>query len=265
MNWEKCPDLDWAVASGSHIRQILETTYWENHGYWRYLNELVAFLRSKDVSQIQQKLRDANDLLKFHSIVSELDFARVFAERGKAVTLLPDSFFGKAPSPDMLVKDEKREAFVEVKRLTEDDSELLIVDFLRDFLNDPNKKYRVDTTLSRELSVPLTSGKERRRKESIVHKIVTEFPTIFESTRRSTLSILFEIEGVEFELHPSNLDKGYPGFIHTDAFVFPSELWAQKLAERMRKGEKARQVDRSSAQEILLRSIRLQRGVFGGR
>jgi len=77
VDWTKIPHIDWALQLNQDMRQMLDSNFPNRHGYWPYVNELVAFLRSKHVAGIWEKITDANHLEKFDSVVSELEFARV--------------------------------------------------------------------------------------------------------------------------------------------------------------------------------------------
>jgi hypothetical protein len=214
------------------MRQMLESNFEQTHGYWTYLDELVGFLRSKNVGGIQEKIADANRLQKFYSAVSELEFAKVLAGKGKNVALLADKFFENRTSPDMLVTDSVREAYVEVKRLTEDQASYKILDFLRCYLNHPDRRYVVSVVLNQELSVPVTKWEERLSKEKIAQRIVEQFPSTFQAADLSMLPSSFEIEGVEFRIDGTTKSKrGYPGVIHSAVIEVPTEAWQKKFRE----------------------------------
>jgi len=178
IDWSRIPHIDWALQLNQAMRQMLESSFEQTHGYWAYLDELVGFLRSRSVGHVQEKIADANHLDKFYSIVSELEFARILAGKGKDVTLLTDDFFENRTSPDMLVTDSSREAYVEVKRLTEGRASYMIVDFLRSYLNHPRRMYRVDITLNKELSIPVTKWEEREAREKIAQSVIERFPSL---------------------------------------------------------------------------------------
>jgi hypothetical protein len=241
-NWNKIPHIEWALQLNQNMKEILQLTFDQDHGYWTYLDELVGFLRSKNVGAVQEKIADASHLEKFYSTVSELEFARILASKGKGVTLLTDDFFKNRSSPDMLVKDATREAYVEVRRLTEGQAGYLIVDFLESYLNQPDRAYRVDVVLSEELSIPVTKWEERLAREKIAQNIIEQFPAAFEAADLTKLPVSFRIGGVTFEIRPTNrLRRGYPGFIRTSVFIFPTAIWAEKLAKDVCEKAKKRQ------------------------
>ena len=80
--------------------QVLLVEYPHGHGYWDYINELVAYLKKANCEGIQEKMVDVgnNNLGKFESTIAELEIARLLSEKGKHVKLLPDNYLvGKSP------------------------------------------------------------------------------------------------------------------------------------------------------------------------
>jgi hypothetical protein len=241
LNWNRIPHMDWALQLNQDVRQKLESSFFDGHDYWRYLDDLVGFLRSKNVAGIQEKVKDADNLDKFYSTVSELEFARILAGKGKDVTLLKDRFFENRTSPDMLVKDSTREMYVEVKRLTEGRAGHLIIDFLRSYLNHPERTFRVNVVLNRELSVPMTKLDQRTAREKEAKEIIEEFRSRFDAIDVAHLPVSFEIAGVTFEIQPTKLQRGYLGVIRTAVFEPSTEMWVEKLAYDVCEKAKKRQ------------------------
>jgi len=231
IDWSKIPNLDWALQLNEDMRQILEINFEETHGYWPYLNDLFGFLRIANVGCVQEKIADANHIQKFYSTVSELEFARVLASKGKQVTLLTDDFFENRTSPDMLVTDSSREAYVEVKRLTEGEAAYKIIDFLRSYLNHPERRYVVSIALNQELSIPVTKREERLSKEKIAQRIIEQFPSAFQTADLTILPVSFEIEGIEFRIDATKSPRGYPGVIRSAVIKVPTEMWQKKFVQ----------------------------------
>jgi len=232
VEWSRIPHVHWALELNQNMKQVLESNFEQNHTYWAYLDELISFLRSKNVGGIQEKIADASHLQKFHSAVSELEFARILAGKGKNVALLADDFFENRTSPDMLVTDSAREAYVEVKRLKEDEASYKILDFLRSYLNHPERRYVVSIVLNQELSVPVTKREEKLSKEKIAQRIVEQFPSALQAADLSTLPSSFEIDGVEFRVEATTKSKrGYPGVIRSAVIKVPTQAWQKKFKE----------------------------------
>lgn len=79
IDWSRIPHIEWALQLNQDMKQMLESKFDQNHDYLSYLDELVGFLRGKNVKGVQEKIANANHLKKFYSAVSELEFARVLA------------------------------------------------------------------------------------------------------------------------------------------------------------------------------------------
>ena len=232
MDWSKIPNLDWALQLNAAMRRKLEDSFEETHTYWTYLNELLGFLRTPNVRGVQEKIADANHIQKFYSTVSELEFARILASKGKQVTLLADDYLENRTSPDMLVTDSLREAYIEVKRLTEGQAAYNILDFLRSYLNHPQRRYVVSIALNQELSIPVTKREERLSKERIAQRIIERFPSAFQTADLNVLPTSFKIDGVTFRIEATTKSmRGYPGVIRSAVIQVPTEKWQEKFTQ----------------------------------
>jgi hypothetical protein len=43
VDWSRIPHLEWALQFNQDMRQILESTFDQNHDYWAYLDNWSAF------------------------------------------------------------------------------------------------------------------------------------------------------------------------------------------------------------------------------
>jgi len=193
-----------------------------------YLNGLLGELRKATCENVQEKIKDANHLQKFYSIISELEIAKFLIYQGKHVTLLTDDYMKNSP-PDMLVTCNGQEAYVEVKRITHDESINLIEELLTKFLQKYGYCFRVDLTLSHDLSIPVTKCEERKFKENLTRKTVEEFKEKFSYCDLSRLPLEINVLGTRFEIRKSEFSKGYIGFIHTACITVPREKLIKKI------------------------------------
>jgi hypothetical protein len=219
----------WALAKNAAIVPILLVKYPPGHGYWPYLDSLVADLRAKNCNGVQEKMTDvANNIKKFEAAVSELEIARLLAAKGKKVSLLPDSFL-PSKSPDILVADSNGESYVEVTRFSDDDASGLIIDELRRLLDDPSRRYRVDVSLPEDLSMPVTDHAERQLKEEKARQVVEKFRQELGNKSLTKLPVDISVDGVTFRLSPSTSGGGYPGVIHHSLIVVPSGKYVDRI------------------------------------
>ena len=226
------------------MRKALEKTFQKNeklyqeilevHGskdyYLKYLGNLFwPFLEMKCKGLIE-KIGDINNLQKFETFLSELEVASRLMKNGKLVDFLPDSFMGESiPSPDLFV-DGMFQSYIEVKKLTIEQSFDIILFGLRDFLKD--KKVIVNVEFSEELSIPVLKRDERLKKEVIAEKSLEEFRQRFVEVDLKKLPRKILTEGATFEIYDrTKMNKGYPGVLRHRVIRFPDELFIEKIRE----------------------------------
>ncbi len=260
MNWAKLSNADWALENNARMRSILTAQYLETNGYWSYLDSLIEDLRGKQVSGIQEKIADADNIQKLYSVVSELRIAQLLANRGKKVTLLPDNFMGSNPSSDILAKDSFGECYIEVKRLTEDHPSLLLRELLNSRLNKEARRYRVDVRLHGNLATPMVKRQERVAKEALIRAAGEEFWSWLESQDLANLPLTFQTGGVRFNVQETHLGKAFVGLVHSDVHKVPIEDWVEKLKEDVTEKAEKRTVwiglDGMARQKILVVGIK---------
>lgn len=203
--------------------------YPPDHGYWKYLDDLVKDLRSAGCKGIQEKMIDvANNPTKFRAIISEFEIARQFTRKAKKVEMLTDDFMpGK--SPDMHVVDKNGEYYVEVVRFSDDETLSIILDELRRMLHDHSKPFQVDVTLSSELSIPVVGHTDRAAKDAKIGSIMTKFETELVGMSDADLPKEIVIDEVKFEVTKSSTGRGFPGFINGQVIVVPTDKFVQRI------------------------------------
>ncbi len=229
---EPLPNLDWALEPNSELRRTVYSAYSFNAGYLRYVDKLIATLRSRSVKGIQEKMADVSDLAKFHSTVSELEIARILCSKYPSELLSDNAWRGQ--SPDIVVKRNAREILVEVKRLTEDESEKLIVNELRRFLANQESEpvIRVDVELKDSLALPVVKRPERIAKEEIAKRSIDEFKSKFGEAARRALPTDVHTEGAIFSLNSASAGKeSHLGVISTHVVRVPEDLLIAKLVD----------------------------------
>lgn len=238
--------LEWALAKNPHsLRDLLFDSYRENPRYLTYLNDLIYFLRTQDCKNIRNKLNDIDNLYKFQSGISELEFVRSLIQRGKQIDLLPDTYMGMVSPPDLLAVDSQIKAYIEVKRITEDSTIDTILTFLRKFLRENNYPYIINVVLNETMSIPVAGWHERQLKEEIVQKGLQELEAKIKTINLLSLPTEIETNVGKFEIYPSTSGKGFPGIIRTSVIKVSKDM-EDKILKKIRHDvtEKAKKRER---------------------
>jgi hypothetical protein len=225
-------DLEWALATNTYnLQDLLFNTYKDKLAYLKYLNDLIRFLREHGCSDIQEKLKHISDLLRFRSIRSELEIAKGLIQRNKSVDLLPENYMGMVSPPDLLAVDDEIEAYIEVKRILEDQTTSAIIEFLRRFLRENNYHYIINVVLNEMMSIPVIKWHERRLKEEVIRKALQEFEAKIKTLDPTSLPAEIETNIGKFEIHPSTSGRGFPGVIRTSFIKLPEKKMIEKIRQ----------------------------------
>jgi len=221
------PNLENAFISNTELKSILLEVYKDKTRYLTQLDELFYNLNLLGCEGIHEKIRDTNtNLNKFISIISELEIAKILAEKWNNVNLLADNYF-EHKSPDILCENEKFNAFIEVMRLTESESEFKVIEFLRDYLRD--LPYRVDAKLKNELSWPARDYQTRKKQTSLVNTSLSQFDESIKKANLTDFPFRIDTDGICFEINLTKFGKGYPGMINTEVIRIPEEILKQNI------------------------------------
>jgi hypothetical protein len=176
-----------------------------------------------------KKIHDTGDIRKFSSLMAELITAKIFAQNGCTIQLLPDDYFETA-SPDILCQHKKFPFYVEVTHLSNSDPTLKIIDELRAIL--PQKPYNVRIKYSDKLSQPCFSGKERRSQEMILENSMKKFEKEFSLLPSDVKDHEITTEGIKFYLTYTGGKPGIPcSFL--SSYTFPDELFDAYVTYRL--------------------------------
>jgi hypothetical protein len=218
------------MEKNPQIFEVLLAKYPSGHPYWIYLDGVVGYLISRKCDGIQEKFQDVgnNNTHKFESAVSELRVARFLALRGKQVKLLQDTYLS-GKSPDILVKDTLGESYVEVTRFSDDETINSIFEMLSEYLRDSSVPYRIDASLSADLSAPAVGYRERKAKSKKVRWVLDEFTRTMHSVNVPVPPADLMIEGVRFSISRSPIERGFVGTISTGGVTLPLGGFSQRI------------------------------------
>lgn len=174
---------------------------------------------------------------KFDSLLSEIEFAVHFAERGMDVEVLADDVFGVRRSPDLRVTDTNGSVYVEVKRSSSGVPNLHKA--IEDAIERHELPFRILPILASEtdecpgLSRPGVDSGERQHQEQLLHDVVLELVEHLRATRGSGD---VNIQGHRFAYEPAvrgDMSGGVSGASFArERHQHPILLAAQKAAEK---------------------------------
>ncbi len=230
------PNLSWALTNNYRLNNILSEQYIDNPHCLSYLDNLISELLSYNCKGIQDKLKDASDLNKFISTLSELQITLILAKNEEIdeLKLLHDNYFLKE-SPDILFRNRNFTFYVEVRRIY---ANPYIVDTILDHLQEFLKGYPfcVNIFLGTELSIPKMRGTERIAQKDLVKESLRIFEGEFKEKIASdmlTSSFVIETNYIKFTLEKTKSGKGYPGFITSDLIEVPTDILCAYIKEKL--------------------------------
>jgi hypothetical protein len=221
------PNLIWAFKCNKKLLRQLSQAYANNKRFFPYLENLIQGLRKNCCSNIQKKIKDADNIPKFFSVLSELKIAHLLTSHGKKVKLLPDNYLS-GKSPDLIARDSEWEPYIEVKRLTEDEASNILLEELRKFLNTLSINVRVDVKLKHKLSMPTTTRKRRQVKLKRARSAIATFKRKISRINLSKLPITIDVREAIFEVHSSQ-SKSFVGAIDTSLVTVPTNMLIKKI------------------------------------
>lgn len=202
------PSLDRGLISNPRLSQLVCSTF--GTGYLKLLDRLFNDLYNGGCKGVDTKVVEILDLLRFQSLVSELEFARYFVQKDCQVELLPSNAFSGRKAPDMLVTNNSKDYFVEVKNIQSDDEEYNFGTAIADALNSVGKSFMVVIKSTSKLSKPAYKYETKDQKELDSKSALEEF-------RRKMRGIPADRETkintavADIELHPTKKGESYLG------------------------------------------------------
>ena len=212
--------------------KLRDAFFKEYLGKTEYLSNLettLSFFLPIHCEMLIEKIKDTSNIRKFSSLMAELITAKIFAQKGCKVQILPDDYF-KTASPDIFCQHQNFSFYVEVTQLSDSEPTLKIIDELRQIL--PQKPFNVRIKFSDKLSQPCFSGEERREQEEILEKSMKEFRKEFALLSSDAGDQEIVTEGIKFNLTNSGGKPGIPcSFV--SSYKFPDELFDKYITYRL--------------------------------
>ena len=225
-----------ALQSNSELCDLIFSE--SNSEYLKYLDLLFKELYDRSCTGIEIKISETSpDLYRFHSLISELEFARFFLENNMEVKLLSDNAFESRSPPDMYVSN-SNDYFVEVKNIQHDEIDYGFGLQISNILNSKGESYMIVIKPSSDLSTPTFRYEEKYEKEKYLNKVLDEFSSQLHVLKNSTPPHHIITSYAEIELHEAKKDKSHLGMGIFSSFAEPSSYGERIKYDVLQKAKK---------------------------
>jgi hypothetical protein len=229
-------NLTLLLNNNPRLRDAFFEQYRGKTEYLSNLENIISFFSHTHGEMIIEKIRETSTLRKFDSLISELTTARIFAQKGCEVHLLPDDYF-KTASPDILCQCHNFSFYVEVTQFSDSEPTLKIIEDLRGLLR--KNSFNVQIEFTDKLSPPCFSGEERQEQEKILEKSMEQFKKELELLTPKVTSHEIITAGIKFSLKHSDGKPGIPCSFMS-SYKFPKELFEKYVTYRLLEKAKKR-------------------------
>ncbi|MGB9841616.1 MAG: hypothetical protein ACPLKZ_02700 [Candidatus Bathyarchaeales archaeon] len=204
------PFLEKALSGKPELKQMVYENY--RIEYLKYLDKLFQELYVYSCKGIEIKVSETSaDMVRFQALISELEFARYFAGNKMHVELLSNNAFQGRKAPDMLVKTDSKDYFVEVKNIQLDDEEHDFGMKVAQALNYLNMSFMVVIKSASFLATPAYKYQTREQKEKSCEKALSELKHKLQNISQTSFPITVSTSIADIELHPTKIGRSYLG------------------------------------------------------
>ncbi len=230
------PSLERGLSSNPRLGELVYSI--PGTEYLKLLDQLFDDLYNGGCEGVDKKVVEVSDLLRFQSLVSELQFARYFILKNCQVEFLPNDAFSGRKAPDMLVTGNSKDYFVEVKNIQFDDEEYNFGKAIADALNSVGKSFMVVIRSSSNLSKPAYKYETKNQKELDSRNALEEFRTkIREIPEDKKTEISTTV--ADIELYPTRKGKSYLGMSAMKQVITLREEYLERIKyDVLQKGSK---------------------------
>jgi hypothetical protein len=217
--------------------------------YLKYLDKLFQDLYDYHCEGIEIKVSEtATDSVRFQALISELEFARYFAENKMHVEFLSCNAWDRRDPPDMLAMSNSKEYVVEVKNIQLDDEEHEFGMKVAEALNSLNMSFKVIIQSSSLLSTPAYKYQTRKQKEELCEKALSEFKHKLKNISQTSFPISVSTSIADIELHPTRMEWSYLGITTMKETISPPPDYEEKIRFEIIK--KAKKRDKWTGEEL---------------
>jgi len=190
-------------------------------------NDLISFFFPAHRHELIAKIKDTNTLKNFRSLIAELHSAKIFAQKGCEIELLPDNYFPEK-SPDILCQYHDLSFYVEVTSLSNSDPIVKSIDELRELIH--NNHFEVNVHFNNSVSKPRFYGPEHGEQETLLENSLGQFKEKFEHLTAESTAERIETDCITFFVTPT---PEKPGILVglSSGYKFPREIFEKFVGE----------------------------------
>ena len=225
--------LQWAFSLNkkNFLKNKLFAENCDNPYYLPSIDKIFKYLKDNGCNNIPKKLQYINIMKNFNSSLSELEIAKELIERGKNVQIILDNDKNFTSEPDLLVRDSKYETYIEITRITYDESIECLAELLEDYIRKLDFPYVVDVDLNRQSSIP-AFFEDRKDKRELIQEGFKEFQTKLSDEHNINVGLKIKTRIGCFNFRKSRYAIGYAGIIMSSAYIFNEQDYVIKLIQQ---------------------------------
>lgn len=231
---ERYPNLHWALGSDIPLSD-LEI----KNELLQIIDEKIGSVRGLGcvgiLTKVREGFQDFNDRTAY-TLLSELEVAELFLERGHQVNLLPDNYFS-GPSPDLLVTTRQGPLFVEVTHISTSDPGSLLIERIREIT--AQYPYLINFTFNAEISSPHHNHIDRARQEQQLAESLLQFSEHLRNISPNLIPVHGRTDVFTYEIsdiHPSG--RGYPCVLTSTVMISLDHSYSYLTMRLEKKAEK---------------------------
>jgi len=202
--------LQKALDENSELKEIVFDYY--SPEYLTILDKLFYELHEPSCKRVDVKVAEtSSDLIGFQSLISELEFAKYFANNRMQVELMSYDAFEGRKVPDFYAYHNSIEYFVEVKSILYDETDFVFGKNIAEILNSKGLSFMVVVKTSSLIATPTYLYEKREEKEEYISSALKEFKEKLNSISINHFPFVISTEFADVELHKTSQKKSYLG------------------------------------------------------
>ncbi len=194
---------------------------------WFDYTNLLSSIHNLPIYAVQEKLSNVGNPSKLLSTLSELQAAKVFAEKDFEVELLLDNDSRFKRPPDLFAYRRGSKLLVEVARMSRDEAELALHQKLYPLLKELD--FVVTVFYSRSLSKFVLKAEERSAKERLFYEFVEKLQQRLKSLDKSQLPCNFALEDSKISVKLAEPGRGRISITAPSWTRVPLERYVQQI------------------------------------